>query len=110
MFQRVAANVEQYMNVLSARQKLVVSNIANVDTPNFKTKDLDFRAELNAAVTGSPSSVLEVSNLPSKNDGNNVNLDRESRMLAENAMRFNLATSLAREEIKNIRSAIQDGK
>ena len=44
-----------------------------------------------------------------KSDGNNVSLDRESRMLAENAMRFQVATSLAQAELHSIRSAIQEG-
>jgi flagellar basal-body rod protein FlgC len=40
------------MDVLSARQKLVASNIANVDTPGFKTQDLDFQSEFNSLVKG----------------------------------------------------------
>ena len=35
-----------------------------------------------------------------KNDGNNVSLDRESRLLAENDMRFNLASNLLRSEVQ----------
>ena len=46
------------MNLLSARQKLVASNIANADTPGYKTKDIDFRAEfaqqMQAQECGSP--------------------------------------------------------
>jgi flagellar basal-body rod protein FlgB len=52
---------------------------------------------------------IEPDGLPVKADGNNVSLDRESRMLAENAMRFSVATSLARAELQAIRSAIQEG-
>jgi flagellar basal-body rod protein FlgB len=45
VFEAVAGNLERYMNLLSARQKLVASNIANTDTPGYKTKDIDFRGE-----------------------------------------------------------------
>jgi flagellar basal-body rod protein FlgB len=45
-----------------------------------------------------------------KSDGNNVNLDREARLLAENALRFNLASALMREQIRAVRSAIQEGR
>ncbi len=45
-----------------------------------------------------------------KHDGNNVSVDREARLLAENAMRFNTAVSLLRTEIRAVRSAIQEGK
>ena len=45
-----------------------------------------------------------------KNDGNNVSLDRESRLLAENAMRFNLVTNLMKNELRMVKSAIDEGK
>ncbi len=98
------------MDLLSARQKVVASNIANADTPGFKTMDLDFQAEFNSAVSGSLAKPMEVGGLAAKNDGNNVSLDREARLLAENAMRFNLASSLMREQIRVVKSAIEEGK
>jgi flagellar basal-body rod protein FlgB len=105
------------MSLLSTRQKLVASNIANADTPGYKTKDIDFRAEfaqqMQAQECGGPSTTgpqtIEPDGLQVKSDGNNVSLDRESRMLAENAMRFQVATSLAQSELHSIRSAIQEG-
>ena len=39
-----------------------------------------------------------------------MNVDREARLLAENALRFSIASALARGQISQIRSAIQDGK
>jgi flagellar basal-body rod protein FlgB len=109
MFQGVAANFEQYMTLLSARQKLVASNLANVDTPGYHTQDIDFRAEFENAVNGQAPSVIEPQGLEIKPDGNNVNLDREARLLAENTMRFSIASSLARGELTSLKAAIQDG-
>ena len=98
------------MTLLGARQKLVASNIANADTPGYHTRDIDFQAEFQSLIeTGGPT-VIEPDNLPTKNDGNNVSLDRESRLLAENALRYNLASTLARAQIRLVRSAIQEGK
>jgi flagellar basal-body rod protein FlgB len=96
------------MDLLSVRQKLVASNIANADTPGYRTQDLDFQAEFLNAAGGAPRAV-EVEGLRVKNDGNNVSLDRESRLLAENALRFQLASNLLRSEIRTVRSAIQGG-
>jgi flagellar basal-body rod protein FlgB len=45
-------SLEQYMNVISVRQKLVASNIANADTPGYKTQDLDFQASFRSAMDG----------------------------------------------------------
>lgn len=98
------------MNVVSLRQKLVASNIANADTPGYKTQDVDFQASLQSALDGGSPSTVQVSGLPVRNDGNNVDLDREARLLAENAMRFNVAASLMHTEIQQVREAIQGGK
>ena len=45
MLQHVAGQLERYMDLLSARQKLVASNIANADTPGYHTQDIDFQSE-----------------------------------------------------------------
>ena len=109
MLDRLAGQLERYMDLLSARQKLVASNIANADTPGYRTRDIDFQMEFQNAAGLAPN-VVEVDGLPVKNDGNSVNLDREARLLAENALRFQLASSLLRSEIRVVRSAIQEGR
>jgi flagellar basal-body rod protein FlgB len=110
MLENVGASIEQYMNLVSARQKIVASNIANADTPGYQTKDIDFRAELENQMSGEETpNVIEVSGLKTKNDGNNVDMDREARLLAENALRFSVASSLAHSEISTIRTAIDEG-
>lgn len=98
------------MNLLSARQKLVASNIANVDTPGYKAKDIDFQFEFMSLMQNGTPNVVETPGLVVKNDGNNVSLDREARLLSENALRFNLASSLMKTQLKLINSAIQEGK
>jgi flagellar basal-body rod protein FlgB len=110
MLDPLAGRLEQYMDLLSARQKLVASNIANADTPGYKTKDIDFQNEfLNAAAQIAPHTI-EARGLAARNDGNNVSIDREARLLAENGLRFNIATNLLRGQIRAVREAIQEGK
>jgi len=109
MLDRLAGQLERYMDLLSARQKLVASNIANADTPGYRTRDIDFQTEFQNAAGLAPN-VVEVTGLPVKNDGNSVSLDREARLLAENAMRFQLASSLLRSQIRLVRSAIEEGR
>jgi flagellar basal-body rod protein FlgB len=53
---------------------------------------------------------VEVAGLKTRNDGNNVSLDREARLLSENALRFNLAANLMKAEIRAVRAAIQEGR
>jgi flagellar basal-body rod protein FlgB len=110
MLDRVAGKLEQYLDLLSARQKLVTSNIANADTPGFKTKDIDFQTEFMNALAGVAPHTSEVPGLRARNDGNNVSIDREARLLAENDLRFNIATNLLRAQIRTVKEAIQEGK
>ena len=110
MLDGLTNNIERYMDLLSARQKVVVSNIANADTPGYKTRDINFQSEFQSLTSGSQPNTVEVSNLAARNDGNNVDLDREARLLAENAMRFSLASNLMRSQIRLVKEAIQEGK
>ena len=109
MLDRVAGQLERYMDLLSARQKLVASNIANADTPGYLTRDIDFQSEF-AEAAGIGPQVVEAEGLKARNDGNNVSLDREARLLSENALRFNAASQLLRGQIRAVRSAIQEGR
>ena len=110
MLDPITSNLQQYMDLLSARQKLVASNIANADTPGYKTQDIDFQFEFTSLVSGQQPQTVQADGLPEKPDGNNVSMDREARMLAENAMRFNVASTLVRGQLKQIRDAIEEGK
>lgn len=105
----VTNELASYMDLLSARQKLVASNIANIDTPGYKTKDIDFQAEFLSLAQGKPPDVQDAPGLTVKSDGNNVSLDRESRLLSENALRFNVASNLMRAQLKMVESAIREG-
>jgi flagellar basal-body rod protein FlgB len=109
MLDRLGVQLERYMDLLSARQRLVASNIANADTPGYHTRDINFQSEYRNAAGATPE-VVEASGLADKNDGNNVSLDREARLLAENALRFQMASNLLRSQIRVVRSAISEGK
>ena len=113
MLDPVTTQLDHYLTLVSQRQKLVSSNIANADTPGYKTQDFDFEAQLHAALAASDDAapaqpaVSAVPGLRVKNDGNNVDLDREARLLSENALRFNMATNFLRSQLKDLHSAIQ---
>ncbi len=112
MLDSLSGQLDRYMTLLSQSQKLVASNIANADTPGYKTKSLDFESEFQHA-QDTHSNIMpvisETSGLRVKEDGNNVDLDREARRLSENALRFSIASNLVRNNLKALRSAIQGG-
>jgi flagellar basal-body rod protein FlgB len=108
MLSPIVDRVERYMTLLAARQQLTASNIANADTPGYKTRDINFQEEL-AGASGAPR-VQEAAGLSTRNDGNNVSLDREARNLAENSLRFQIASQLLQNQIRLTRSALQEGR
>ncbi len=109
MIDKLGNALERYMDTLSTRQKLVSSNIANADTPGYKTQDLDFQNAFRSALDGGSPQPVAVSGLAVKNDGNNVDLDREARLLAENALRFGVASTLMKSQFAQIKEAIKEG-
>lgn len=92
---------EHALRLRSLRMELIAGNIANADTPNYKARDIDFRAELQRAMApqqavssgGSRPATLEPSLLyrqPSQAslDGNTVDMDAERAAFAENALMY----------------------
>jgi len=99
-----------YLSYLTRRQEVVASNIANADTPGYKTRDVGMPGDFSTAFAQFTALPEETPGLVSRNDGNNVSIDRESRLLAENDIRFNLATQLLRGEIRTYKMAIEEGR
>lgn len=110
MFDPLSGRMSHYLDLLSTRQKLVASNIANVDTPGYKTRDIDFQFEFQSLTEGANPNIVEAEGLKTKNDGNNVSLDREMRLLSENALRFNFVSTMLKDEVREIRLAMKDAR
>jgi flagellar basal-body rod protein FlgB len=107
--------LERFMDVASMRQTLVTTNLANVDTPGYHTRDVDFRGELARVAAGEDTSttspfVLPVQGLLARPDGNNVSVDRESLLLAEVQLQYKAAAAVLRAEFAQINTAIKEGQ
>jgi flagellar basal-body rod protein FlgB len=107
--------LERFLDATSMRQTLVTTNIANVDTPGYHTRDIDFRGELQRVLNGEDTSqtspfVMPVRGLIARPDGNNVSVDRESLLLAEVQLQYKSATALLRSQFSQINAAIKEGQ
>jgi flagellar basal-body rod protein FlgB len=103
----------KYLDLTAFRQRLVTSNIANIDTPGYRSVDIDFASEMRKAMNGSvdtPPMSHEVFSGVERADGNSVNLDRESLLMAENQLRFKTGVQLLRSELQKISLAIREGR
>jgi flagellar basal-body rod protein FlgB len=116
----------RFLDVNVARHKLITSNLANIDTPGYRTRDLDFRAEMarmsgeqfeeesgagyaGLSYAGYAPVARTVRGLIERPDGNNVSVERESLLLAETQMKFGLGVQLLKDEFKGISQAINSG-
>ena len=102
-----------YLEVTNQRQELIVGNMANVDTPGYHAKDIDFQSAMQQVVnTGSakmePAS-LEVEGLPERPDGNNVNVDREGLLLSQTQLQYQMGVQLIKAEFHKLLTAIKEG-
>jgi len=113
---------ERVLDYLWGRQTLTLNNIANVDTPGFKSQYMTFEEEManrirNAAVRSTPS--VEVANAidssgatlqttwaeSSRLDGNNVDMDQEQVDLVRTAYEYQHMVSSISNDINRLRSA-----
>ena len=109
-FDRTGLELGSFLTHLARRQQVIASNVANADTPGYRTRDVASPRSFAELLDAGIGQEFEAEGLAEKNDGNNVSVDREARMLAENTLRFNLVTQMLRGELKGLRSAIQEGK
>jgi len=110
--QATMAKLERYLDVVASRQRGVATNIANLDTPGYRTKDIDFASALRSAVEGGSLGMepREVAGLVERPDGNNVSMERESMLLAETQLQFRAGVELLRRQFSRLRTAITEGK
>jgi flagellar basal-body rod protein FlgB len=107
--------LQKYLDLASDQMKLTAENMANVDTPGYKTQGFDFASEfshaLNASGDTTPAvSVGKVDGLTARPDGNNVSLDREGMELAKTQLEFRTGVSLLRSEYTRVMDAIHADK
>ncbi len=82
---QLSDQIARYLDLAAAEAKLTAANMANVDTPGYRTVGMDFEAEMREALDEVERGrgprkvrVTEVDGLIARPDGNNVSIDRES--------------------------------
>ena len=104
--------LSRYLDLSADSMKLIAGNMANVDTPGYKTQGFDFEGEFKLALDGSSFSsyagpkVGEVDGLVARPDGNTVSMDREALESAKAQLRFRMGTQLLKHEFTTMLSAI----
>jgi flagellar basal-body rod protein FlgB len=105
----------RFLDLSVYRESVIGSNLANIDTPGYRTRDLNFRQELERAsgpelqYASHTPLARQVRGLIERPDGNNVSLERETLLLAETQLKFSIGVQLLRSEFHRLSSAIHEG-
>lgn len=130
LFNSVGINKLDYaMTTASVKQNVIAENIANVDTPGFKAKDIQFYDVMNeymgngkklplartnekhlppsGKVTDPSAYVYDQNNPSVRNDGNDVNEDYEMSQMAENTVRYQMLSQMTAGKFTKLKEIIQ---
>jgi flagellar basal-body rod protein FlgB len=123
-------SMDRSLTLASQRETLIASNIANIDTPGYRTRDFSFEEALKAEfsgqntpntlrttnpmhIQGNPTSSLPPSTDPltpssERNDGNDVSLDRESMLLTRTQTNYQMASNFMQVELRKLYGMIKE--
>jgi flagellar basal-body rod protein FlgB len=96
---------------LSLRQDVIADNVANIDTPNFRARSVDFEDSLRTAVArgGVPESGVAVTSTPTLTpvgpNGNNVDLRKETMAAMQTVFQYQTVTRAVSDRLALVRTA-----
>lgn len=116
-----ATLLEKMLDVSSIKHKVIANNIANVNTPGYKKMEVSFADQLEKAVNESsmnkfdtlqPKIVISKEDASDtvRNDGNNVDMDKEVSSLVKNTLSYSIFTQLLAKKYEGIKSAIEGSR
>jgi flagellar basal-body rod protein FlgB len=136
MIDQLQAAFDYHQKAVALRQQrheILASNIANVDTPHYKARDIDFASELKQAVErgkaaneglsltrtaprhipGQAQPLADTSGplyrIPAQPslDGNTVEMDQERTAFLDNALRYRIGVTLISRRVQGLKEAMQ---
>lgn len=125
----IGTNAFNYINILGksadaswARNEMISNNIANIDTPGYKRKDIQFESYLTREMRGSghlnervgkanlsslnATQYTDYASLSYRLDKNNVDIDTESANLASNQVRYHALVDSMTQEFSRIKTVL----
>lgn len=113
--------LEKMLDISAMKHKVIANNIANVNTPGYKKMDVSFADQLGKVLKD--TSINKFDNLQPKiviskegagetarNDGNNVDMDKEISSLVKNTLSYNIYTQLMAKKVEMVKFAIENSK
>ena len=109
------------LDIRSARQVLIQANIANMETPGYKVKDIPFAKVLASAVTGNGqlartdekhiaiNALDQGKKMEFRQENRPVDLDEEMLKLSENQLMYDVAARIMTKKFEGLKYAIDEG-
>lgn len=128
LFSGTISNLENGLNYASLKNKTIAQNIANVDTPNYKAKDVSFQKMLEEenlkslkanktdirhyefSIQQKTPGVFSYENFKYRSNGNGVDMDAEQASLAENTIYYNALVERISGKFNTLNTVIKGGK
>jgi flagellar basal-body rod protein FlgB len=103
--------ISSALSGLSARQRVIADNIANINTPGYRAGRVEFEDALRSAIADGDDAAVtpEVARSlePARPDGNNVNLDEETLDNVDTGLRYSLMLRAADSEFSILRTSMR---
>jgi flagellar basal-body rod protein FlgB len=112
-------HLQRAMTRAAERHSLLTQNLANVNTPGYKRRDMDFNIVLDEAHARSlqgPKSIMERQSGVEQGrgsirvDGNSVDLEQEVMSIAETELRYQALTDFVSGYFGSLRTVIREGR
>ncbi|MDK2896255.1 MAG: flagellar basal-body rod protein FlgB [Candidatus Atribacteria bacterium] len=123
----VLSLLERGLDLVQARQELLVQNVANVETPKYQRKDLDFEAALQESLrdkkegvslrvtqpahlsSASESGLREKeSNYWIRQDGSGVDIEQEMSLVLENTLYYQMLARMTSDKLSQLRTVARE--
>jgi flagellar basal-body rod protein FlgB len=113
LFDTTQIGLERALSGSSLRQQAIAENIANVNTPGYRRKDVDFASALHQAWNAGESGVDSVrpttvtdNSTVMRADGSSVDIDTEAAEQAKNGLTYEAVSQVMKTRISIIKTAI----
>jgi flagellar basal-body rod protein FlgB len=106
--------LEKALNIRAFYQRVLASNVANVETPGYREKRVDFLQEIARPGSGAGSSVHITEAEPPQGansvDGNSVNMEDQIVKMTENTLMYNSFVQLISKKFSMMKYVIREGR
>jgi flagellar basal-body rod protein FlgB len=131
LFKQIETTLMNALNGLSARQKVIANNLANINTPGFKRSTVQFEKVLQESIaTGKYNGVSLKTTNPKhitvnksdsfpivtdqstgmRNDGNNVDMEQEVAQLTKDTLQYYSLVQLVNQNFSQLRTVVNEGR